>query len=171
MYGVFFATVLISVLTCARRGFRCLARGKGIIPGDINYEQDLDVSVSDCSSESDKRLIYVLCTCPHSAFSAFVRLRDIHGFCMRLCQPRRLLAWSSTCFIYLVDNKLRVKLSLVCLSTLLWRASTSHKQELLSYDEYSDEYGDDAGHWVSGREMFLCCCSCFSCTVKRNMAI
>jgi hypothetical protein len=53
LFWVFFATVLISVLTCARRCLRCLARGKAVIPDDINYEQDFDVSVSDCSSESD----------------------------------------------------------------------------------------------------------------------
>jgi hypothetical protein len=52
LYWVFFATVIISVLTCARRCLRCLARGKKVIPDDINYEQDFDVSVSDCSSES-----------------------------------------------------------------------------------------------------------------------
>jgi hypothetical protein len=45
--------VLISVLTCARRCLRCLARGKAVIPDDVNYEQDLDISVSDYSSESD----------------------------------------------------------------------------------------------------------------------
>jgi hypothetical protein len=53
LYWVLFATVLISVLTCARRCLRCLARGKAVIPDDINYEQDLDVSISDYSSESD----------------------------------------------------------------------------------------------------------------------
>jgi hypothetical protein len=53
LYWVLFATVLISVCTCARRCFRCLARGKAVIPDDINYEQDLDISVSDYSSESN----------------------------------------------------------------------------------------------------------------------